>query len=268
MNAISIGPIVLAPDRFAAILAIGSFVLAAALLARRVDGRLDSWASLSAIAGITTARIGHVLLHWSSFRDEPARIFSIWQGGFDILSGLAGVALMTAIFARSVRFTAGAAAALGIGALVGTATLELTRASHGQQAPITRMATLDGATRSIRDFEGRPAVINLWASWCPPCRREMPMMARMAAERQNVHFVFVNQGEDPDKIRRYLNRDNLQLSNILLDAAMDVSRHYQAPGLPVTLFLRRDGTLASVHTGEISQEALAAGIAALEPGAD
>lgn len=199
MNAIVTGPLVLAPDRFAAILAIGVFLLASAILSRRLDKRLDRWAGLSAIVGIVAARAGHVLMHWSSFREEPGRIPAIWQGGFDIPSGRAGVALVTVLYARSAPFAAGAVATLALAGLTGTAALQLTRATYDQQAPITRMATLDGTARSIGDFQGQPIVVNLWATWCPPCRREMPMMARVAAERRDVSFVFANQSESGER---------------------------------------------------------------------
>nr|WP_244510698.1 TlpA disulfide reductase family protein [Microvirga guangxiensis] len=79
--------------------------------------------------------------------------------------------------------------------------------------------------------------MNLWASWCPPCRREMPMMAEMAAARDDVTFLFVNQGERRTTIEGYLNKEKLTLPNVLLDARMDVPRHYSTPGLPVTLFI-------------------------------
>ncbi|MGO4670993.1 prolipoprotein diacylglyceryl transferase family protein [Bosea sp. 2RAB26] len=260
MNAVSIGPFVFAPDRFAAILAIATLLTAAALLSRRLDARLNAWASSAVLAAIVAARLGHVALHWPGFAAEPWRMLAIWQGGFSIPAGLLGVALVTAIYARSVRFAAGAVGAVLVAGLVGLVTLGLTKATYGQQAPATRMATLDGALRSIGDFEGKPLVVNLWATWCPPCRREMPMLAREAAERADVGFLFVNQGESAEKIRSYLLADRLTLDHVLLDAAMALSRHYAAPGLPVTLFLRRDGTLASLHTGEISREALAAGI--------
>lgn len=260
MNAVSIGPFVFAPDRFAAILAIATLLLVAALLSRRLDARLNAWASSVVLAAIVAARLGHVVLHGSSFAEEPWRMPAIWQGGFSLPAGLLGMALVTAVYARSVRFAAGAAGAVLAAGLVGLVTLELTKATYGQQAPATRMAALDGAFRSIRDFEGKPLVVNLWATWCPPCRREMPMLAREAAERTDVGFVFVNQGESAERIRSYLSADRLKLEHVLLDAAQALSRHYATPGLPVTLFLRRDGTLASLHTGEISREALAAGI--------
>jgi thiol-disulfide isomerase/thioredoxin len=260
MHAITIGPLVLAPDRFAALLAVSMFVLIATLLARRIDPRLEAWANVAAFGGLVAARIGHVLLRWTSFAEEPWRIFAVWQGGFNVPSGLVAVTLATALYARTIRVAAGAVAALSAAGLVGVVTLELTKASFGQAAPVTRMTTLDCGFRSIRDFEDRPVVINLWATWCPPCRRELPMMARMAAERQDVPFLFINQGKSADKVRSYLSTARIDLRHVLLDAAMAVSRHYAAPGLPVTLYLRQDGTLASLHTGEISREALAAGI--------
>jgi thiol-disulfide isomerase/thioredoxin len=112
----------------------------------------------------------------------------------------------------------------------------------------------------LGDFAGKPIVVNLWASWCPPCRREMPLLAETAAARKDVTFLFVNQGESPQTIRSYLARENLTLSPVLLDQAMQLPRHYSAPGMPTTLFLRADGTLASIHMGEISPELLSAKI--------
>ena len=108
----------------------------------------------------------------------------------------------------------------------------------------------------LGDFAGKPIVVNLWASWCPPCRREMPLLAETAANREGVIFLFVNQGESPQTIRSYLARENLTLSPVLLDQALQLPRHYSAPGMPTTLFLRADGTLASIHMGEISPELL------------
>jgi hypothetical protein len=84
----------------------------------------------------------------------------------------------------------------------------------------------------------------------------MPMMSEMAADSKDITFLFVNQGEKRTTIEGYLNKEQLTLSNVLLDAHMDVPRHYAMPGLPVTLFIGADGKLRSVHVGEISREAL------------
>jgi hypothetical protein len=91
----------------------------------------------------------------------------------------------------------------------------------------------------------------------------MPMMAEMVAARDDVTFLFVNQGERRTTVESYLNNEKLTLSNVLLDARMDVPRHYATPGLPVTLFIGADGKLRSIHVGEISREALTGAISQL-----
>jgi prolipoprotein diacylglyceryltransferase len=145
MNTIALGPLVLAADRFAALLAIAVFLVGSAILARRVDRRLDNWATTAVPMGISAARAGHVFRHWDSFSEEPGRILALWQGGFDIASGMLGVAVATACFARSLRFASAAAVVVGIAGLVALVTLQLTQATHGQPAPITRMAGLEQA---------------------------------------------------------------------------------------------------------------------------
>lgn len=88
----------------------------------------------------------------------------------------------------------------------------------------------------------------------------MPLLAEVAASRDDVAFLFVNQGEGSETIRAYLAKENLKLDRVLLDQSMQIPRHYGSMGLPITLFLRADGTLASMHMGEISREALNAAI--------
>lgn len=106
-------------------------------------------------------------------------------------------------------------------------------------------------------------VINLWASWCPPCRREMPMMAELARSTEAAEFVFANQGENRDSIDRYLADNGISLDHVLLDSFGDLARHYGAPGLPATLFVGPDGVLEHAHLGEISREALQSRISGL-----
>jgi len=65
-------------------------------------------------------------------------------------------------------------------------------------------------------------VVNLWASWCPPCRHEMPVLQQAQAANTDVNFVFVNQGETPGTIRSYMDRRALTLRNVLVDAQLQV----------------------------------------------
>lgn len=260
MNAVNIGPLVFASDRLAAILGIFAFTLLASILARRVDRTVASWSTWALLVGLVTARLGHVGLHWQSFIDEPWRIIAVWQGGFEPIAGLIGVLVVSAFMIRSLKSGLAAATALGLGLVIWVGVDQLTKARLGQPAPTVVLQRMDGSPMAVSDVAGRPAVINLWATWCPPCRREMPLLAEVAAGRTDVAFLFINQGEGTEAIRTYLARENLTLGQVLLDQSMQVPRHYGTPGLPVTLFLRADGTLASMHVGEISREALTSDI--------
>ncbi len=260
MNAISIGPFVFAAAQFAAILGIFAFTIATSILARRFDPLIGRWSTWALIGGLIAARLGHVGLHWQSFIAEPWRVIAFWQGGFEPIAGLIGVAIISAFFIRSLKTGAAAAGALGLSLVVWIGVTQLTQATLGQPAPTVALQQIDGPPLAVSDVAGKPAVINLWASWCPPCRREMPLLAEIAASRDDVAFLFVNQGEGSDTIRSYLASANLKLDRVLLDQAMQIPRHYGTMGLPITLFLRADGTLASMHMGEISREALNANI--------
>ena len=261
MNAIGIGPFVFAADRLSAILGIVAFMIAASIVARRFDGRIARFANWAIVVGLIAARAGHVLIHLDSFLEEPWRVFAVWQGGFEPIAGLLGVLAVAAFQIRTAGTAFAATGTVALGLLVWGATTELTRATLGQPAPTFAMARLDGPPMAIGDVTGRPAVVNVWATWCPPCRREMPLLAEVAGASDDVAFLFVNQGEGPDTIRAYLRAEKLTLDTVLLDRAMQVPGHYQTVGVPITLFLRSDGTLASMHVGEISREALRKGIA-------
>lgn len=256
MNAVGVGPFVFAADRFAALLGIFAFLICASILSRRIDPRIRAWSSWSLLVGLIAARLVHVGAHWDSFAQEPWRIIAIWQGGFHLAGGLVGVLIVSATYVRSIRMGLATAGTLGLALLVWGTVHQLTQATLGQPAPTIALQQLDGPPITLSDTRGKPTVVNIWATWCPPCRREMPLLAEIAAKRQDVTFLFVNLAEGGEAIRAYLASENLQLDHVLLDQGMEIPRHYGAMGVPVTLFLRSDNTLATMHIGEISREAL------------
>lgn len=105
--------------------------------------------------------------------------------------------------------------------------------------------------------DGKPVVVNLWASWCPPCRREMPMLAAAQQQESSVRFVFSNQGENGAAVQRYLSASQLELANVTLDRHGELGRVAGSGMLPVTLFYDASGQLAATHLGELSETALA-----------
>jgi thiol-disulfide isomerase/thioredoxin len=256
MNAVSFGPFAFETERLAVVVGLVVFLATASVLAHRFDARLGSWSSMTALAGIGGARLGHVLQHLDSFAVEPWRVLAVWQGGFSWTGAAAGVVVMLVVpLCRTRSLAAWGALSVAAGVVATSSTL-LIAGTDSQLPPSTAIfQSSTGGGRTI-GANGRPVVLNLWASWCPPCRRELPMMSEIASSTDEVEFVFANQGEAPSVMSAYLRDNDLSLPGAVLDPELLLSRHYSAVGLPATLFLAADGTLAASHLGEISREVL------------
>lgn len=263
MNAINIGPLMLSTDRVSALIGIAVFLAVTAILARRMGEPIGRWSTLAFFAGVAAARLGHVAINWETFAPEPWRIVAFWQGGFHWPSGVIVAIALLFLLVRPASQRVAGIASLAAGLFVWHSATLLTSGVEPIDLPQQPLHTLAHEPVQLGALGGRPMVVNLWATWCPPCRREMPMMADVAAATSNVTFVFANQGEDAPRIRSYLAREGLLLPNVLLDGLGQLGRHYGAMGLPATLFIDADGTLIDMHLGEISREAFLAKIGAL-----
>jgi len=123
------------------------------------------------------------------------------------------------------------------------------------------IAMLDGAPGGlVGRAAGRPLVVNLWATWCGPCRHEMPLLADAQRRRSDVAFAFANQGEDAATAQRYLAESNLALDHVLLDPGRAIGAAIGSRALPVTLFYRADGRLADTHVGALTAGSLEAAL--------
>jgi thiol-disulfide isomerase/thioredoxin len=263
MQAVSIGPLVFAGDRLAAIVGIAVFMVATSIMSFRLDSRIGRWSTWALIVGLVAARLGHVIENASSFAPEPWRILAVWQGGFAWPWGTAGIVLASAALARTRRVAIGVAVSLATALFAWNIVWQLTNSTPSTPMPDVALENIKRGDTPLTSFRGKPVVLNLWASWCPPCRREMPMMADMAGARTDVTFLFVNQGERRATVEAYLTSQELTLPTVLLDLRQEVARHYAMPGLPVTLFIGADGKLRSAHVGEISREVLATAVTRL-----
>jgi cytochrome c biogenesis protein CcmG, thiol:disulfide interchange protein DsbE len=116
-----------------------------------------------------------------------------------------------------------------------------------------------GAPVSLADIQG-PAVVNLWATWCTPCRTEIPDFEAVHRERgDEVRFVGINIGEDADQAGEFLAEVGATYDQYL-DLQGYVSTDLEAPNLPVTVVVDADGTIATRHLGAMDQDALEAAI--------
>lgn len=263
MNAVSIGPLLFSSERFAAIVGIAAFLLAGWLAGRFVDQKVSVWGWRALIVGLVGARLGHVAENWQSFAVEPWRVFYVWQGGFSLAWAMLAIAILAAFQIRSARVFAAALATTALGMATWAVVLQLSLSAATTPLPTFALERLEGQMEALTAHQGGPMVINLWATWCPPCLRELPLLARSAAETPSVTFAFVNQGDDGATIQAYLAEQGIVLPDAYLDPTWRTSTHYQALGLPTTLFVGADGRLAKNHVGEISPEQLKDALASL-----
>jgi thiol-disulfide isomerase/thioredoxin len=133
-------------------------------------------------------------------------------------------------------------------------------AEVGDRLPDVELVALDGSeTTSLADIEG-PAVVNLWATWCAPCRREIPDFQAVHEERgDEVRFVGINIGEDPEDAAAFLD-DVGATYDQYLDSAGYVVTELETATMPVTLVLDADGAISTKHLGPMDQNDLRAAI--------
>ena len=142
-----------------------------------------------------------------------------------------------------------------VGALVATTTHQPTsRVSHPQEAKAFALPDLRDPDRtiSLAAFRGTPVVVNFWASWCVPCRKEMPDFERVAEdERDRVAFVGVNHQDSRHDALALLHDTGVRYP-VAYDPAGKTALAYGLFGMPTTLFIGPDGRLLGRHTGQMS----------------
>lgn len=129
----------------------------------------------------------------------------------------------------------------------------------GFLAPDFSLETLEGGTISLSELRGRPVLINLWTSWCPPCRAEMPAMQKVYVAYQEKGFLILavnitNQDKLADAVA-FSETHGLTFP-ILLDVDGNVSRLYQLRSLPTSFFVDPQGIIKEVIIGGPMSEAL------------
>ncbi len=125
----------------------------------------------------------------------------------------------------------------------------------GQPAPDFSLYSLDGQVVSVADYIGKPVMINFWASWCEPCRNEMPLLDKKAQQyaAQGLTVLAVNLGESEKTVEGF--RDEYDLSfPILLDNDDKVSAQYAIEPIPSTFFIDRNGFVKNVYIGELDEQ--------------
>ncbi len=129
-------------------------------------------------------------------------------------------------------------------------------AGEGKLAPDFLLGTLEGGELRLSDLRGQAVVLNFWATWCGPCRKEIPQLVA-AYDRfrgQGLVVIGVNLQEDAGTVEGY-SRDFGMHFPVPIDRSGAVAREYRLLGVPTTYFIDRDGVVLSVYTGPFLEEA-------------
>lgn len=272
MYAISLGPLALP---VAPVLLIGSVWLGAwmaGLWARHRQALLSSERTGDPLIhaawwGLLWARLVHVALHADLYLAQPLAIVDVRDGGWHAWSGwAAGLAWLLWQAWRHVAWRQ----AMTVGTIAGAAAFwggTWVLSPDSSRAPLPDVAVhreTDGAVQALSSLgRGQLRVINLWASWCGPCRQEMPIFAALQAAEPDVQFLFINQGESVQDVRTYLDTAKLTLNGVWLDPVSALGPAVGVAGLPATLFVNAQGQIVELHFGVLSEPALKARLRAL-----
>ena len=248
--------------------AIGHFV------GRRQKVSIGGTLTDMALAAVLAARLVFVALWFDHYRDVPWRIFDIRDGGFTPWAGILAATLIATWHGwRQARLRV----PLLLGLLAGTLTwmVSLAILRLGETPTLSGLdeiflKTLQDQPETLASLaHGKPLVVNLWATWCPPCRSEMPVLAAAQSQVTGVNFVFANQGEYAPTVQKYLETSQLSISNVLMDPGKKLGQYLGSTGLPTTLFFDANGRLVDTHLGALSSASLASKLSRLQaPGSN
>ena len=126
----------------------------------------------------------------------------------------------------------------------------------GQMAPNFELASLNGGTMRLSSLRGQVVFINLWATWCEPCKREFPAFQEFEAQDTHAVILAVNQGETAEQVQMFLDEVGISNVPVLLDSEFSVGDAYETDYFPSTFVIDPAGRVAAFHVGEITLDDL------------
>ncbi len=158
--------------------------------------------------------------------------------------------------------------ALGVSLVILASTLGAQAPSPSAPAPDFTLRTLAGDSARLSALRGRPVLVNFWASWCKPCRFEIPAIVEAYAIHRDVGLavlaVNLRDQERERDVRRFVEEHQLPFP-VPLDTKGKVRRGYRLRAIPTTLFIDTAGVIQLIHPGPLTAEALERGLAAILP---
>lgn len=267
-----------------AALQLGPFVLPGAVLVMAVaaavtgftgkrmggagGGNVESVVWQTLLFGLLVARLAFVWQFRSAYWAAPLEVLDIRDGGWSAEAGFVGAWLYAIsrtarkpTLKRPLLWALAVGSAVWLAGSIAVAVLP----GKGQPLPEIELATAQGTRVNLSDFVGKPTVVNLWATWCPPCVREMPVLQQAQIDHPSINFVFLNQRESADRVNAWMAARQLTLRNVLLDDTAKAAAAFKQTALPTTLFFNANGELVSTRIGELSRASLTERLESLAP---
>ncbi|MBI3583863.1 MAG: TlpA family protein disulfide reductase [Nitrospinae bacterium] len=130
-----------------------------------------------------------------------------------------------------------------------------TTANIGNHAPKFALTDLNKKTVNLAHYKGKKVILNFWATWCPPCVNEMPLLQEVYNNRrgEGIEIIGINYNEDYDRVKKFISEKGVTFT-ILIDSDLKVSMDYGVIGLPVTFFIDREGRIKEKFKGELNKK--------------
>ena len=133
---------------------------------------------------------------------------------------------------------------------LGIPTLAAAAANPGAPAPDFTLAARDGGKVSLAELKGQVVMINFWATWCGPCRQEMPLFAQLQSKYEPLGFTLLAVNVEPDSAAAVNWLKGMQITfPVLFDTDSAVAGRFGVEGMPSTVFVDRQGQVRYVHRG-------------------
>ena len=133
--------------------------------------------------------------------------------------------------------------------------MENSQTTTKEKAIDFKLKDLNGKDVSLNDFKGKNVLLNFWATWCPPCKAEMPDIEKLYQENKNSDLVIlaVNLGEDKQTVKSFIEKNKYNF-DILLDSDQDVAIKYNIVSIPTSFFIDKEGNIVSKKIGAMTLE--------------